>query len=321
MSDFSNDIINAGYGVASQIQGIANQIGQEKENQRARDYNSKEAQKARDYNTWLLQNETQLKAQDARSAGLNPAFMNGAVLSNTPSPSNSPTSPSTTMPIDPQLILSNRLLAAQTENVEAMTSKVNSETEHNKIRNNYLPQLLHNEIRLTSSHIDLNVSGASLNKAQAEQCSQWIGESEMRIGQIVGNLNIMRKQVDLMDLDEKIKRVEAQFKSQEMQAVINNLQASAKLSYTQASDICRTFVYRAWNMVAQAELYASQKSLCDVDADSGRLKLKLDEQYSEADRILSIGKGCVDALEGCSRITKNFVSAAKDVVKMAAPIP
>lgn len=245
MSDFNNDIINAGFGVASQIQGIANQIGQEKENQRARDYNSKEAQKARDYNTWLLQNETQLKAQDARSAGLNPAFMNGAVLSNTPSPANSPTSPSSTMPIDPQLILSNRLLAAQTENVEAMTSKVNSETEQNKIRNNYLPQLLQNEIRLSSSHIDLNVSGAHLNNSQAVQCSQWISESEMRIGQIVGNLNIMRKQVDLMSLDEKIKRVEAQFKSQEMQAVINNLQASANLSYTQANDICRTFVYRA----------------------------------------------------------------------------
>lgn len=321
MSDFSNDIINAGYGVASQIQGIANQIGQEKENQRARDYNSIEAQKARDYNTWLLQNETQLKAQDARSAGLNPAFMNGAVLSNTPSPGNSPTSPSTTMPIDPQMILSNRLLAAQTENVEAMTSKVNSETEQNKIRNSYLPELLHNEIRLSSSHIDLNVSGAHLNESQAEQCSQWIGESEMRIGQIVGNLNIMRKQADLLSLEEKIKRVEAEFKSEEMQAVINNLHASAKLSYAQASDICRTFVYRAWNMAAQAELYSSQKSLCDVDTDSGRLKLKLDKQYSEADRILSIGNGCVEALEGCSRITKNYVSSAKDVVKMVAPIP
>ena len=116
------------YQVAGQIQSWSNQIGQDKENEKARQYNSQEAQKSRDYNTWLLQNETQLKASDARSAGLNPAFMNGSVLSSTPTPSGSPTSPNTFHPIDPQLMLNNELLKSQIDNVDAMTEKVNTET-------------------------------------------------------------------------------------------------------------------------------------------------------------------------------------------------
>lgn len=37
-------------------------------------------QREKDYNNWLLQNETQMRVQDARKAGLNPAFMNGSQL-------------------------------------------------------------------------------------------------------------------------------------------------------------------------------------------------------------------------------------------------
>lgn len=52
-----------------------------------RQFNANEAQAARDYNNWLLSNQTQMKVQDMRSAGLNPAFLNGSVLGSTPSPS------------------------------------------------------------------------------------------------------------------------------------------------------------------------------------------------------------------------------------------
>lgn len=37
-------------------------------------------QREKDYNNWLLQNESQMRVQDARKAGLNPAFMNGSQL-------------------------------------------------------------------------------------------------------------------------------------------------------------------------------------------------------------------------------------------------
>ena len=133
------------YTVASQLQGLSNQIGQEKENERARQFNSAEAQKSRDYNTWLLANQTQLKAQDARMAGLSPAFMNGSLLSSTPSVGSSPSSPNSFYPIDPTLILQSDYLRAQTENVQSQTKKVDTETDRQLIENEYLPQLLQSQ--------------------------------------------------------------------------------------------------------------------------------------------------------------------------------
>lgn len=43
-------------------------------------------QMQKDYNQWLLAHQTQEHVKDARSAGLNPAFMNGSQLGSTPSP-------------------------------------------------------------------------------------------------------------------------------------------------------------------------------------------------------------------------------------------
>lgn len=54
--------------------------------------NSKEAFEAqKDYSMWLLRNQTQERVKDLRSAGLNPAFMNGSQLGSAPpSPSYTP---------------------------------------------------------------------------------------------------------------------------------------------------------------------------------------------------------------------------------------
>lgn len=50
--------------------------------------NSKEAFEAqKDYSTWLLRNQTQERVKDLRSAGLNPAFMNGSQLGSSVPPS------------------------------------------------------------------------------------------------------------------------------------------------------------------------------------------------------------------------------------------
>ena len=161
MDDYSNQIMQGGAMVSSGLTSLGNQIGQAKENDKARKYNSEEAQKSRDYNTWLLQNETQLKARDARSAGLNPAYMNGAVLGASPSVGSSPSSPNTFQPFDPSVALNNELLRAQIGNVEAMTDKVNSETQRNDIQNKYLDELMKKQVSLVGSNIDLNLSNSN----------------------------------------------------------------------------------------------------------------------------------------------------------------
>lgn len=53
---------------------------------RANKNNAKEGyDMQKDYSNWLLRNQTQESVQDLRAAGLNPAFMNGSQLANTPS--------------------------------------------------------------------------------------------------------------------------------------------------------------------------------------------------------------------------------------------
>lgn len=299
------------YQVASNIQSLSNQIGQEKENARARAYNSAEAQKSRDYNTWLLQNETQMKASDARKAGLNPAFMNGSVLSNTPSPSSSPTSPNTFQGLDPQLMLNNELLKSQIDNVDAMTEKVNTETEHNTIENKYLDALMQKQIALYGSNIDLNVANTNLSREQAREVGQAIAESENRIAKMVGEMNIMRKQVDIMSHEEKIKSIEAAFKSQEMQAIIANYQASANLSNKQAADIVNTFVYRMYGLVSEAELNEETKNKVRWDGASAKLHFGLDESFAEPERIIGMVNGSVDALQGAGQVVMQYLPVGK----------
>ena len=79
----------------------------------------------RDYSRWLLRNQTQEKVRDLRSAGLNPAFMNGSQLGAAPpSPTYSP--PSFGAPADlSTAILGGMRVDAEVNNIKANTAKVN----------------------------------------------------------------------------------------------------------------------------------------------------------------------------------------------------
>ena len=139
MDDYSNQIMQGGAMVSSGLTNLSNQIGQSKENEIARSYNSDEAQKSRDYNTWLLGHATQLKVQDARSAGLNPAFMNGSVLGSTPTPSSAPSSPNTFQPFDSRAMFDAMRSISQIANTDADTKKTEAETDRQLIENTYQP--------------------------------------------------------------------------------------------------------------------------------------------------------------------------------------
>lgn len=89
---------------------------------------AKEAyEEQKDYSTWLLRNQTQESVKDLRAAGLNPAFMNGSQLANTPSPPQYDT-PSIQSPID----FGSALMFAQ---VAANTRKANADAENQELLN------------------------------------------------------------------------------------------------------------------------------------------------------------------------------------------
>lgn len=84
-------------------------------------------ERQKDYSNWLLRNQTQESVKDLRAAGLNPAFMNGSQLANTPSAPQYDT-PSVQSPLD----FGSALMFAE---VAANTRKANADAESQELLN------------------------------------------------------------------------------------------------------------------------------------------------------------------------------------------
>ena len=96
-------------------------------NKSNKDLSNQTYQKQQEYNNWLLRNQTQESVRDLRSAGLNPAFMNGAQMANTPAPPSYDT-PEMKNPLDLQT-------AMMFSNLVAQTRKINAEAENQELLN------------------------------------------------------------------------------------------------------------------------------------------------------------------------------------------
>ena len=301
--------------VASQLQGLSNQIGQDKENERARKFNSAEAQKSRDYNTWLLANQTQLKAQDARMAGLSPAFMNGSLLSSTPSVGSSPSSPNSFYPIDPTLILQSDYLRAQTENVQSQTKKVDSETDRQLIENEYLPQLLQSQFLVTMGDVSLKGSQVHLTDEQALLACQQGVNLRKECERMNKQIELDTVQINNINQDTKLKVIDEFWKSKEYQAIINKLCSETNLNYTQASDIVQTRAARIMQLESSAEKDKASADIMrkqgfGIDIENGRMaiQLEMDEKYKEVDKIVDIGGKVLGSIADCVNVASKFTT-------------
>lgn len=303
------------YTVATQLQGLSNQIGQEKENERARQFNSEEAQKSRDYNTWLLSNQTQLKAQDARMAGLSPAFMNGSLLSSTPSVGSSPSSPNTYYPIDPTLILQSDFLRAQTENVQSQTKKVDSETDRQLIENEYLPQLLQSQFLVTMGDVSLKGSQVHLTDEQARLACQQGVNLRKECERMNKQIELDTAQINNINQDTKLKLIDEFWKSKEYQAIIDKLVSETSLNYTQADDIVKTRASRLMQLESSSEKDKESADIMrkqgfGIDIQNGRMaiQLEMDEKYKEVEKIVDLGGKVLGSITDCLNVASKFTT-------------
>lgn len=301
------------YTVASQLQGFSNQIGQDKENERARRFNSAEAQKSRDYNTWLLSNQTQLKAQDARMAGLSPAFMNGSLLSSTPSVGSSPSSPNSFYPIDPTLILQSDYLRAQTENIQSQTKKVDTETDRQLIENEYLPQLLQSQFLVTMGDVSLKGSQVHLTDEQARLACQQGVNLRKECERMNKQIELDVAQIANINEDTKLKIIDEFWKSKEYQAIINKLVSETGLNYEQANDIVQTRASRLLQLKASAEkdnkaAEIMRKQAFGIDIENGRMaiQLEMDEKYKNLEKVIDLGGKVLGSIADVANVASKF---------------
>lgn len=285
------------------------------ENDKARQYNSEEAAKQRAYNTWMLDNSTQLKANDARQAGLNPAFMNGSILGSTPVPAASPTSPSSTIPFDSSALLQGMKQESEIKNIDADTKKKEAENERQLIENTYLPQLMQSQIDVNFGDVRLKAAEMNLNNEQARMTAQ-------KCLNLQKDVEVMNKKIELdtatisnIKEDIKLKLIDEFWKSKEYQAIINKLSSEASLNYTQADDIVKTRLARLYNLYSQGEYNYSQSEYTDklskgVDIQNGRLAidLEMDEKYKEWDKWIDMSGKVVGSIADAANVFSKFTT-------------
>lgn len=296
MDDYSSQIMSGGTAVSAGLQNLSNQIAQSKENDKARKFNSEEAQKSRDYNTWLLQNETRLKAMDTRAAGLNPAFMNGSLMSSNPSPTSPAAgSPSGTIPFDVSAPYTNMMLLSQAHNLDAGARKNDAEADYKNIENTYLPMLLQSQVNINDGTISLIGQKVHLTKEQAKNIAQSTLNLKEEFNRINAQILNLRQSTANLKQDEIYKKVQNHFASDEFKAHIQQMVASAHCSEAQARYALETLPLQILNLDSQIKLNNAtgqmreeQGDLFSLEGDKLAFHLNLDKKYAEIERIVNM---------------------------------
>ena len=294
----------------------------EKINQQQIEYAREAFEKEKDYNNWLLGNQRQLQMQDSKSAGVNPAFAQGSNLGGVSNPAKMDVP--NQIPMNYQFdtsgissgvqnalnfLLQKKLISSQAKNLEADTSKKMAETDRQLIENEWLPRLMEGQWKIQTSTIAVNGSIEFKNNQEARLFSQQVMESSKRMEQIDENIKLLHAEVQNMQVDTRIKTIEEFWKSEQCQAEIENLRASAHLSRQQAQDIlatqasrimlldtqATTEMYKALNVEQDTENMRQTHRLLGIEGDQMQFNLNSDKKYRNKERALGLIVGATQA--------------------------
>lgn len=307
-------------------------------NQQQIDYAREAFEKEKDYNNWLLGNQRQLQMQDSKAAGVNPAFAQGSSLGGASiNPSmNVPNQ----IPMDYnfdasgisngvqnmlQYLLQKKQVNAAVNNLDADTQKKLSENDILKIEREYLPAMRKGQISIMESTIAVNGSNIKLNDEQCKLIAQTTLAKKAEISQINARAREIEQNIDLIDTNTRIRKIEEMWKSQECQAIINNLQSSAYLSREQAHDLVATRVLRIANL--QGDLEKKMSEILNISADTASkytenavakvqgeqlmFNLDSDKSFKNAERIVGLINGVVNSLATINDAVAKWVPLGK----------
>lgn len=291
-------------------------------------------EKEKEYNNWLLGNQRQLQMQDSKSAGVNPAFVNGSSLGGVSNPAKMDVPSQIPMNYNADysgissgvqsalnFFLQKKLVNAQTQNLEADSYKKLAETDRQLIENEWLPRLKEGEWKLQTSTLAVNGSIIFKNDEERKLFSQQILESSKRMEQIDENIKLVQAEAENIGVQTRIRMIEAFWKSDQCRAEIENLRASAHLSRTQAQDIIATQaarimlldtqstseMYKALNIEQDTQNMREIHRLLVIQGDQFDFNLSSDKKYRNKERALGLIHGATQSVENITSAISNLM--------------
>lgn len=303
-------------------------------NEQQIEYAREAFEKEKNYNNWLLGNQRQLQMADQKAAGVNPAFQNGSQLGGVSNPAKMDIPAQIPMNYNADysgissgvqsalnFFLQKKLVNAQTHNLEADSYKKLAETDRQLIENEWLPRLKEGEWKLQTSTIAVNGSIMFKNDEERKLFSQQILESSKRMEKIDEDIKLVQAEVENIGVQTRIRMIEAFWKSEQCQAEIENLRASARLSRQQAQDIiatqasrimlldtqATTEMYKALNIQQNTENMRETHRLLGIEGDQMEFNLKSDEKYRNKERALGLINGATQSAENTTSAISNLM--------------
>lgn len=285
-------LIAAGGSILSSLLGNASNNSANKSNERINERQLEESQKRlkeeQDYNNFLLTNQKQMQMSDAKSAGANPAFAQGSLLSGmSSSPSVSVPNQLPMHPYDWNGIsqagnnyLQALLTTAQVRKTNAETDLTEAQKDRQLIENEYLPNLMKSQVNLNTSNVKLIGENVHLTKKQADKVANEVLAINKQMQQIDATIAELNARIGVLNEDQKIKAAQATYQSDLMQATIKDLQGKYKLSVQQAQDIAATQVARIYNLQADTVLKGAQSQNYQADTSLKGVQAVYTEQQT-----------------------------------------
>ena len=303
-------------------------------NQQQIEYAREAFEKEKDYNNFLLNNQRQMQMQDSKLAGVNPAFVNGSQLGGVSNPAKMEVPSQIPMNYNADysgisqgaqsalnFFLQKKLVNAQTQNLEADSYKKLAETDRQLIENQWLPLLKEGEWKLQTSTLAVNGSVVFKNDEERKLFGQQILESSKRMESIDENIKLVQAEVENIGVQTRIRMIEAFWKSEQCQAEIENLRASAHLSRQQAQDIiatqasrimlldtqATTEMYKALNIDQDTQNMRETHRLLGIEGDQMEFNLTSDKKYRNKERALGLIHGATQAAENTTSAISNLM--------------
>lgn len=254
----------------------------ERINERQIEASEKRLKDEQDYNNFLLNNQKQMQMNDARAAGMNPAFAQGSLTGGMSS------SPS--VPVPSQIPMqatdwsglgavgnniSNALLqGAQIDKTKAEEGLIKAQEVNQIIANKYADRLYKGNADYVESNIQVNGENVKYTRKQCDKISNEIMQINKSMEQSDAQIGLIKQQTAVLTEEQKIKFQEALFADKSLNDRLEQIRLQNKLTKEQMNNIKQMTVAQVANLNAQTE---------KTKADTGLVEqqTKTEEQRTE----------------------------------------